>query len=171
LTLALPALLLVGARVTIAMTVIDPTLPDELMLPIAAALLFMSWLAIAFLQFRLLKPYLRRPRLWFAATIAGGIVGTVAGASVQILFEHAIDRSVLNDVIPAWAGLVDTHAPSVIGSFVTAGLLSLWPRSGPSKKPWVNACPGSAFPLRQVSSGRWPAQRRRTIRCWACRRR
>src|SRR5262245_66653422 len=86
--MAAPALLLAAGQLAIA-----TQLPEMLMYQVAMALPFVAWLLIGFLQFRLLRWHLRRPRLWIVATLAGGGVGHAARGPVFFGARAGVDKS------------------------------------------------------------------------------
>ena len=118
--MAAPALLLVAGQLAIA-----TQLPEMLMYQVAMALPFVAWLLIGFLQFRLLRWHLRRPRLWIVATLAGGVVGNAASGFVFLGLRTAMDNSIVDgEAVSAWADIF-AYAPPVLMAAASAAILGL----------------------------------------------
>lgn len=121
LTMAVPALLLAASQLTIA-----TALPEMMMYQVAIVLPILAWLLIAYLQFRLLRHHLRRPRLWLVTTVAGGVVGNVVGGFVMLMLRGAVDDAVMaGEAVPDWIYLVYPYVGSALMGLANAAILAL----------------------------------------------
>jgi len=127
LSLAVPWLLL-----TIVRSAIFGFAPEELAYRTAVLLPIPSWLLIAYLQFRLLRPYHQRGRPWLIVTLVGGNLGSFAGGLAQLqtmsMLEMYAYSSVLtsdyNSVIPSdWTLAIAPTVSIIAGVLVGAALL------------------------------------------------
>jgi len=119
--MALPALLLAASQLTIA-----TALPELMMYQVAIALPFIAWLLIAYLQFRLVRYHLRRPRLWQATTIAGGVVGNAVGGVVMLMAQRAVDDAVMGgEEISDWFYAVYPYVQATLMGVANAAILGL----------------------------------------------
>lgn len=127
LSLAVPWLLLAIVR-----SAIFGFAPEDLAYPAAVLLPILCWLLIAFLQFRLLRSYLRRASLWLIATFVGGNLGSFAGGWVQLetmsrLEMYAYSKVLISDynsvIHSDWILAAAPIASIVAGVFVAATLL------------------------------------------------
>jgi len=77
--------------------------PEEVAYQAAVLLPILSWLLIAYLQFRLLRPHLRRGRLWLIATFVGGNLGGFIGGLAQIWMAPMVEGFVIGgENMPEW---------------------------------------------------------------------
>jgi hypothetical protein len=119
LTMALPAVLLAASQLTIA-----TTLPELMMYQVAIALPIIAWLLIAYLQFRLVRHHLRRPRLWQATTIAGGVVGNAVGGVMMLMVQRTVDDAVMSgEEISDWFYAVYPYVQAALMGAANAAIL------------------------------------------------
>jgi len=84
------------------------------------------WLLIGFLQFRLLRPYLRTRVWWLLATFAGGILGMFAGGPAMISMMPASEVLYINtESSPEWMFAPYPLFPAAFGGAVAAAILGL----------------------------------------------
>jgi hypothetical protein len=144
LTLTLPMVLASAGQVGIATSGVL-TVEEAVVV-----LLFVAWLLIAFLQFRLLRHHLRRPWLWFAATLAGGVVGNLAGSFVILPVQSAIEAIVDGEAVSALTHQIFLYLPFVLQALVSAAILALaqiacFDETMGERVPWYCASLGAAI--------------------------
>lgn len=84
------------------------------------------WLLIGFLQYRLLRSYLRSSLWWLLATFAGGILGMFVGGPVLVLMMPESEVVVLGaDTTPVWMFAPYPLLPAAIAGAVAAAILGL----------------------------------------------
>jgi hypothetical protein len=84
------------------------------------------WLLIAFLQYRLLRPYLRTAFWWLLATFAGGILGMFVGGPAMIMLMPQGEVLVLNSQsTPEWMFAQFPLLPAAFGGAIAAAVLGL----------------------------------------------
>ena len=102
---------------------------DDLAYKTALLLPIPSWLLIAYLQFRLLRPYFHRSGLWLIATFVGGNLGGFAGGLAQLhtmsmLEMYAYDKVLISDydsvIHSDWIFAI-APAASIIAGVLVAG--------------------------------------------------
>lgn len=131
LSFVVPSLILTLARIAIFSFVQD----DDLAYKIALLLPIASWLLIAYLQFRLLRPHLRRSRLWLIATVVGGNLGGFAGGLAQLqtmsmLETYAYEKVLISDydsvIHSDWIFAIELPASIIAAVLVAAMILSFF---------------------------------------------
>jgi len=84
------------------------------------------WLLIGFLQYRLLRPYLRSSLWWLLATFVGGILGRFVAGPVLVLMMPESEVIVLaNETTPAWMFAPYPLLPAAVAGGVGAAILGL----------------------------------------------
>jgi hypothetical protein len=129
LSLAIPALLLTIVRIAIfSFSQSDAVYMTALLLPVAA------WALVAYFQFRLIRPHLRRSQLWLIATFIGGNLGGFAGGlshlkTTSMLERYANEKVLISDynsvIHSDWIFAVAPTASVVAGVLVAAAILGL----------------------------------------------
>ena len=93
---------------------------------IAAAAPVPVWLLIGFLQYRLLRAYLRTGLWWLLATFAGGILGMFFGGPVMVLMTPFEEVVVISGTsTPEWMFAPYPLFPAAVGGAVAAAILGL----------------------------------------------
>jgi hypothetical protein len=84
------------------------------------------WFLIAFLQYRLLRPYLRSSLWWLVATFVGGILGMFVGGPAMVLMMPQGEVLVLGSTsTPEWMFAPYPLLPAAFAGAVAAGVLGL----------------------------------------------
>lgn len=84
------------------------------------------WLLIAFLQYRLLRPYLRTGLWWLLATFAGGILGMFVGGPAMVLMMPQGEVLVLSSQsTPEWMFAQFPLLPAAFAGAIAASILGL----------------------------------------------
>jgi hypothetical protein len=106
--------------------------PYELAFKAALLLPIPIWFLVAYQQFRLIRPYLRRSYLWLFATFVGGNLGVFAGGLTQLqtlaaLEYHAYQRLAVSDygtmISSDWIFAVAPALSLTVGCLATATVL------------------------------------------------
>jgi hypothetical protein len=130
LSFVVPSLLLTFVRIAIF-----SFSQDDLAYKAAMLLAIPGWLLIAYLQYRLLRPYSRRSRLWLIATFVGGNLGGFAGGLAQLqtmsmLETYANEKVLISDydsvIHSDWIFAIAPTASIVAGVLVAAMILSFF---------------------------------------------
>jgi hypothetical protein len=121
LSLVVPGLILMALR---AVVLADPA--SALVYLISALAPAPVWLLIGFLQYRLLRPYLRTGLWWLLATFAGGILGMFVGGPALVLMMPESEVVVLGAAsTPEWMFAPYPLFPAAIAGAVAAAVLGL----------------------------------------------
>src|SRR5262245_35948395 len=128
LTLVLPTVVVALGQLTIYRAI-----PNGMPLQIAIALPYITWVAIACLQFLALRGLFMHRRLWLATTVVGGVIGQIGGTLVQVLVQTAMDRGLLYGVsfrhatMDSWFvnEMLMPYGHMVLGSIATFLVLSI----------------------------------------------
>jgi len=84
------------------------------------------WLLIGFLQYRLLRPYLRTGLWWLLATFVGGILGMFVGGPAMVLMMPQGEVLVLSSQsTPEWMFAQFPLLPAAFGGAIAAAILGL----------------------------------------------
>lgn len=84
------------------------------------------WLLIAFLQYRLLRPYLRTALWWLLATFVGGILGMFVGGPAMVLMMPQGEVLVLSSQsTPEWMFAQFPLLPAAVAGAIAAAILGL----------------------------------------------
>ncbi len=153
LTFVLPTVVVALGQLTIYRAI-----PNGMPLPIAVALPYITWVAIAFLQFLLLRGLFPHRRLWLATTIIGGIIGQIGGTIVQVLVQTAMDRGLLYGAdfryatVDSWFvnEMLMPYGHMVLGSIATFLILSItqsycFAATMRERLPWIGTSVVAAF--------------------------
>jgi hypothetical protein len=120
--------------VSIVRTAVFHFAAEEAAYKAAVLLHILIWLLIAYLQIRLLRPFVHRRYLWLIATFVGGNLGTLAGSWVQfrtttMLEMHAYESALVSDynrIIPSDLMLAIAPVASIsVGVLAGTALLGL----------------------------------------------
>lgn len=131
LSFAVPWVILTFARIAIFSFVQD----DGLAYKAALLLTIPSWFLIAYLQYRLLRPFSRRSRMWLIATFVGGNLGGFAGGLAQLqtmsmLETYAYEKVLISDyesvIHSDWIFAIAPAASIIAGVLVAAMILSFF---------------------------------------------
>ena len=129
LSFVVPSLIVTVVRIAIFSFVQE----DELAYKTALLLSIPSWLLIAYLQFRLLRPYFHRSGLWLIATVVGGNLGGFAGGLAQLqttsmLEMYANEKVLISDyesvIHSDWIFAIAPIASVIAGVLAGAMILS-----------------------------------------------
>jgi hypothetical protein len=84
------------------------------------------WLLIGFLQYRLLRPYLRTSLWWLLATFAGGILGMFVGGPALVLMIPESEVVVVGSTsTPEWMFAPYPLIPAAFAGAIAAAVLGL----------------------------------------------
>lgn len=121
LSLIVPGLALMALR---AVVLIDPT--SALVYLISALAPAPVWLLIGFLQYRLLRRYVRPSLWWVVATFAGGILGMFVGGAVLVWMMPESEVVVLGaESTPEWMFAPYPLLPAAVAGAAAAAVLGL----------------------------------------------